>query len=86
MNIPPFPYHLLVKVSDVGPERTGVIYVDLRPMFDTFHIIEDGDTGYRFSVVRKFTDPIIWNALSLGTRVKFRATIRLPRIVEITII
>lgn len=86
MDKPPFPYHPLVTEADVGPERTGVVFADLRPTYGMFIVKEDGGTGFQFSVVEKFTDPAVFNALRVGTRVKLRATIRLPRVVSISII
>ena len=86
MDNPPFPYHPLVTEADVGPERTGEIFADLRPTFGMFAVKEDGGTGFQFLVVERFTDPTVFNALRVGTRVKLRATIRLPRVVSIEII
>lgn len=85
MDKPPFPYHPLVNEADVGPEQTGEVFADLRPDFCLFVIKEDV-TGMQQVVAEKFTDPAVFNVLQLGTRVKFRATIRLPRIVSLTII
>lgn len=86
MDKPPFPYHPLVTEADVGPERTGEVFADLRPTYGMFAVKEDGGTGFQFLVVEKFTDPAVFNALRVGTRVKLRATIRLPRVVTLKII
>ena len=86
MDKPPFPYHPLVTEDEVGPERTGEVFADLRHSHGMFLIKEDGGTGFQFSVVEKFTDPTVFNALRFGIRVKLRATVRLARIVSISIL
>ena len=81
----PFPYHPLVTEADVGPEQTGEVSADLRPSFPMF-LVRSDMTGILEPVVEKFTDPGVFNALRVGTRVKFRVTIRLPRVVSLSII
>ena len=85
MDKPPFLYHPLVTEADVGPEQTGEIFADLSTSYHLFLIRAD-ITGILEPVVEKFTDPTIYNTLRLGTRVKFRTTIRYPKVVSLAII
>ncbi len=85
MSAVPFPHYPNVKEEDVGPERTGVITLYISE-FEMFCLIEDAVTGQQFAVVKKFTDPTVFSALAVGTRVRFRATHKFARIVSISII
>jgi hypothetical protein len=86
MNNPPFPYYPNVTNDEVGPERIGQVTAYTGPMFDIFFVTEDGQTGIVVGVTKKFTDPLVWDTLCIGTRVKFRCTNHLVRVVEISVI
>ena len=88
MSEPLYPRYPQVVKTDVGPELTGVVTGEIHEYeCDMFIVEDDMGMGYEMHVLKEHTDPVVFNALLVGSRVKFCLTLgHAPILLSISIL